>query len=74
MLELNIPGFGLRSLKHLVLETDAPDLTPEPHRGKINEPAFLPAIASALARIKTITIEETASVTTATARRVLGLP
>lgn len=61
-------------LKHLVLETDAPDLTPEPHRGKINEPAFLPDIASALARIKDITMEGTATATTATARRVLGLP
>lgn len=61
-------------LGHLVLETDAPDLTPEPYRGHANEPAFLPAIASVLARIKGITMEETAAVTSATARRILGLP
>jgi TatD DNase family protein len=60
-------------LEQLVLETDSPDLTPEPLRGRPNEPAFLPAIALALAEIKGITAEEVGRVTTETARRVLGL-
>ncbi len=36
-------------LEHLVLETDAPYLAPPPHRGKRNEPAYIPLIAEILA-------------------------
>jgi TatD DNase family protein len=60
-------------LEHLVLETDAPDLTPEPYRGRPNEPAFLPAIAAALAAVKGVPVGEVGRVTTETARRLLGL-
>lgn len=45
-------------LKHLVLETDAPYLTPEPHRGKRNESSYIPLIAQKLADFKQITLEE----------------
>ena len=44
----------------LVLETDAPDLTPEPYRGRANEPAFLVEIARKVAEIKGITVAEVA--------------
>lgn len=60
-------------LDSLVLETDAPDLTPEPHRGSGNEPAFLTLIAAAVARIRGISCEEVAEATTANARRVFGI-
>lgn len=60
-------------LEHLVLETDSPDLTPEPFHGRPNEPAYLPAIASALAAVKGLHPEDVAGATTATARRILGL-
>ncbi|MEA5113199.1 MAG: TatD family hydrolase [Geobacteraceae bacterium] len=59
------------SLEHLVLETDAPDMTPEPYRGRGNEPAFMPEIAHKVAAIKGICVEEVAAVTTANAERVL---
>jgi len=57
----------------LVLETDAPDLAPEPHRGEVNHPAYLPLIAERVAALKGWSLEETARITTANARRILGL-
>jgi TatD DNase family protein len=50
-------------LESLVLETDAPFLAPVPHRGKRNEPAYLPLIAAKIAEIKGVTVEEVAEVT-----------
>lgn len=45
-------------LSHIVLETDAPYLTPEPFRGKRNSSAYLSYVAEAIASIKGITAEE----------------
>lgn len=45
-------------LQQLVLETDAPYLTPVPYRGKANAPYFLPFIAEKVAMIKSLDIEE----------------
>lgn len=50
-------------LKHIVLETDAPYLTPVPHRGKRNEPAYLKLVAEKLAEIKGVEIKEVVRVT-----------
>jgi len=58
----------------LVLETDAPDLAPHPHRGESNRPAWLPLIGARLAELRGWTPAETAALTTANARRVLRLP
>lgn len=44
----------------IMIETDCPYLAPVPHRGKRNEPAFLPRVAEALANVKGWTREETA--------------
>lgn len=60
-------------LKHLVLETDAPFLTPVPFRGKRNESSYLKFIIEKLAQIKNVTCEEVASVTTANAQKIFGL-
>jgi TatD DNase family protein len=57
-------------LQHLLLETDSPDLSPEPHRGETNEPAFLINIATKTAELKGVSIEELAAVTTENARAV----
>lgn len=51
-------------LEYLVLETDAPFLTPAPYRGKRNESAYIPLIAAKLAEIKGIRLEEVAAKTT----------
>ena len=60
-------------LEHILLETDAPYLTPVPYRGKQNEPAYVKYVAEEIAKIRGISYEEVASVTTATARRVFGI-
>jgi TatD DNase family protein len=60
-------------LKHLVLETDSPYLTPVPHRGKRNESSYLKYIAEKLAQIKNVSVEEVSSVTTANAEKIFGL-
>jgi TatD DNase family protein len=62
------------SLDCVMLETDAPYLAPEPHRGKRNEPSYVPLIAETLARVKGVTVEEVARATTATAKRLFRLP
>jgi TatD DNase family protein len=60
-------------LDRLLLETDAPYLTPVPHRGKRNEPAYLVHTAQKVAEIRGISLEELASATTANAARLFGL-
>jgi len=60
-------------LKHMVLETDAPYLTPLPFRGKRNESSYLKYIVEKLALIKNISTEEVAAVTTANAEKIFGL-
>jgi TatD DNase family protein len=57
----------------IVLETDAPDLAPHPHRGEPNRPAWLPLIARRVAEVRGWSDEETARITTGNARRVLRL-
>ena len=59
-------------LEHLVLETDAPYLTPVPFRGKRNESSYLTYIAQKLAEVKKVTVEEVAEVTTANAEKIFG--
>jgi TatD DNase family protein len=56
----------------LLAETDAPDQSPEPHRGGRSEPAFLPAVIAGLAAARGESIEEIAAITAANARRVFG--
>lgn len=45
-------------LKELLIETDAPYLTPHPHRGKRNEPAYVSLVAKKIAEIKELSYEE----------------
>lgn len=65
----------LRALpaESVVLETDAPDLAPHPHRDGVNRPAYLALIAAKVAEIRGWSREETARITSANARRVLRL-
>ncbi len=61
------------SLEHLVLETDAPYLTPVPHRGKRNESAYIPHIAEMIAQLQVCSVERIAEQTTANAMRMFGI-
>ena len=60
-------------LDRLLLETDCPYLAPEPNRGKLNQPAYLPLIAEKIASLKGIEVSEIAKHTTENARRLFGL-
>jgi len=60
-------------LSHMVLETDAPYLTPVPFRGKRNESSYLKYIVEKMALIKNVSTEEIAVVTTANAEKIFGL-
>jgi TatD DNase family protein len=57
----------------LLVETDAPFLTPHPYRGTANEPYCLPYTVRALAELLDRRPEEVAETTTSNARRVYGL-
>lgn len=59
-------------LKHIVLETDAPYLSPVPFRGKRNEPAFLHQVAERVAQITSCSLEEVAKITSANAMKIFG--
>lgn len=60
-------------LDYLLLETDAPYLTPEPYRGKRNEPAYVKFAAEKIAELREISFEEVAEATTNNARKVFGI-
>ncbi|MDE6873961.1 MAG: TatD family hydrolase [Lachnospiraceae bacterium] len=60
-------------LEHLVLETDCPYLSPEPHRGERNSSLYLPLVVQEIARLKGITPEEVIRVTARNAGRLYRL-
>jgi len=60
------------SLDHVVLETDAPYLTPVPYRGKRNESSYLELILAKIAEIKKVAEEDVANITTANAEKIFG--
>jgi TatD DNase family protein len=59
-------------LEHIVLETDAPYLTPVPFRGKRNESSYLKYVIEKLAEVKNMPAEEIAAITTANAQKIFG--
>ncbi|HEY7555780.1 MAG TPA: TatD family hydrolase [Candidatus Binatia bacterium] len=61
-------------LERIFVETDSPFLTPVPHRGRRNEPAYVRLVAEAIARLKNISLEHAANATTANARALFHLP
>ena len=60
-------------LERMLVETDSPYLTPVPHRGKRNEPAYVRLVAAAIANIKGVSLEEVARVTTDNTRRLFRI-
>lgn len=57
----------------LLLETDSPYLTPAPHRGKRNEPAYVEHVCRKIAEVKGLSFEQVDSVTTANAKHIFGI-
>ena len=60
-------------LDRLLLETDAPYLSPIPHRGQRNESAYIPIIAQKIADLRGISLAEVADVTTASATDLFSI-
>lgn len=60
-------------LEDLVVETDAPYLTPAPHRGTRNESSYVRFVAQKIAELKGVEYEVVAEKTTANAKRIFGL-
>lgn len=60
-------------LDRILLETDAPYVAPEPHRGKRNEPAYIIETAKKLVEIKGISVDEAAEQTTANALKIFRI-
>ncbi len=60
-------------LGQLLIETDTPYLAPQSHRGKKNEPAYLPEVAQVIAQIKGIPVEEIAAATYENASRLFSV-
>jgi TatD DNase family protein len=64
---------GKVPLDRIFVETDSPYLTPVPHRGKRNEPAYVRFVADTLANVKKLTLEEVARVTTANVKNLFRI-
>ncbi len=60
-------------LDKLLLETDAPYLTPVPYRGKTNQPAYVKYVAEEIASIRGISFEEVDEITTQNAKKLFSL-
>lgn len=64
-----IPNLAIETL---LLETDSPYLTPTPHRGKRNEPAYIPLVAERVASLLELSLEEVASATLTSTYKLFG--
>jgi TatD DNase family protein len=61
-------------LERCLIETDSPYLAPVPHRGKLNNPSYVPHVAAELARLKGCSVEEVAQATTRNAEQLFRMP
>ncbi|UII30204.1 TatD family hydrolase [Fulvivirga ulvae] len=68
-LDTVIPHLGP---EHMLLETDSPYLAPVPHRGKRNEPAYIPIVAKRIATLKEMPLNEVAAKTTSNALKLFS--
>lgn len=61
-------------LDRCLIETDSPYLAPAPHRGRVNQPAWVAHVAARLAEVKQLSIDEVARATSSSFERLFGLP
>lgn len=60
-------------LERILIETDSPYLAPVPHRGKVNQPAWVSHVAERIAEIKGVSVEEVGRVTSENFKRCFNL-
>jgi TatD DNase family protein len=60
-------------LDRMLIETDAPYLAPVPHRGKRNEPAFVPFVAAEIAMLRGVAVDDVAAATSANFFRLFNI-
>jgi TatD DNase family protein len=60
-------------LERMLVETDSPYLTPAPHRGKRNEPAYVRLVAETLAIVKSVSLEEIGQITSGNVRDLFNI-
>lgn len=61
------------ALEHILLETDAPYLTPVPYRGQENQPAYVKFVAGEIAKLRRITLEEVIRITAQTSELIFKI-
>ncbi len=61
-------------LDRLLIETDSPYLAPVPHRGKTNNPSYVPFVAQQVAQLKGLSVEHVAAATSENFSRLFKLP
>ena len=59
-------------LDRILIETDSPYLAPMPHRGKTNNPSYVPLVAQQIASVRDCTVEEVAAATSANFTRLFS--
>ncbi|MFN9120502.1 MAG: TatD family hydrolase [bacterium] len=61
-------------LERLLIETDAPFLAPVPHRGRTNEPSYVPLVAAEIAHLRSVPVEAIAEASTRNFRTLFKVP
>lgn len=60
-------------LERILIETDCPYMAPEPHRGRRNDPSYVPLVAAKIAQLRGLTPEEVGRATNENARRLFDI-
>ena len=60
-------------MSRLMIETDSPYLTPEPHRGHRNDSRYVPLVAKKIAEVRGMAVEDVERITTENGKKFFGI-